>query len=95
MLAQINSMEAEYNEALSWEDPGPANPTGEPSTVPEIPWGEGIQLAGVIQLLKGRQTPLLMAESYGFRSQEELLHVQKYLKDHRAGSLNRLVASYK
>ena len=63
VLVQIDAMEAEYDEMLSWEDPGPANPTGEPSTGPETPWGEGIQLAGAIQLLKGRQTPSLMADS--------------------------------
>ena len=90
VLAQIDTMEEEYNEVLSWEDPGPANPTGEPSTVPETPWGEGIQLAGVIQLLKGRQTPSLMADSYGFQSQEELLCVQKYLKDHGGWQLEQV-----
>ena len=83
-------MEAEYNEVLSWKDPGPANPTGEPSTGPETLWGEAIQLAGAIQLLKGRQTPSLMADSYGFWSQEELLHVQNYLKDHRGWQLEQV-----
>ena len=66
MLAQINAMEDEYNEVLHWEDLGPANPEGEPSTVPETSWGEGIQLAGTIQPLKGRQISLMMADSYSF-----------------------------
>ena len=74
-------MEAEYDEVLHWEDPGPAVP-GEMFPAPETLWGEGIQLAGMVQQLKGRQTPSLMADSYGFQSQEELFQVQKYLKDH-------------
>ena len=82
-------MEAEYNEVLHWEAPGPAVP-GESSTAPNTPWGEGIQLADVIQLLKGRQTMSLMADSYGFQSQEELLHVQKYLKDHGGWQLEQV-----
>ena len=43
-------MEAEYDEVLCWEVPGPVEP-GESSMAPETPWGEGIQLAGVIQPL--------------------------------------------
>ena len=74
-------MEAEYDEVLHWEDPGLAVP-GEMFPAPETLWGEGIQLAGMVQQLKGRQTPSLMADSYGFQSQEELFQVQKYLKDH-------------
>ena len=74
-------MEVEYDEVLHWEALGPVVP-GESFTMPDTPWGKGIQLAGVIQLLKGRQTASLMVDSYGFQSQEELLHVQKYLKDH-------------
>ena len=73
-------MEAEYDEVLHWEVPGPVEP-GESSMAPETPWGEGIQLVGVIQPLRRKQTPSLMADSYGFQSQEELLRVQKYLKD--------------
>ena len=46
-------MEVEYNKVLHWEALGAAVP-GESSTVPDTPWGEGIQLASVIQLLKGR-----------------------------------------
>ena len=52
-------MEAEYNEVLHWESPGPAVP-GESSIAPDTPLGEGIQLAGIIQPLKGRQTTSLM-----------------------------------
>ena len=72
VLAQIDAMEAEYDEVLHWVDPGPAVP-GEAATLSETPWGEDIQLTGVIQPLKGRQTSSLMADSYGFQSQEELL----------------------
>ena len=63
-------MEAEYDEVLHWEVPRPVE-AGESSMAPETPWGEGIQLAGVIQPLGwGRkQIPSLMAGSYGFQSQ--------------------------
>ena len=81
-------MEAMYDEVLHWVDPGPV--PGEASTPSETPWGEGIQLAGVVQHLKGRQTSLLMADSYGFQSQEELLCVQKYLKDHGGWQLEQV-----
>ena len=83
-------MEAEYDEVLHWEDPSPAV-CGETSAAPETPWGEGIQLAGMVQQLKGRQTPSLMAHSYGFQSQEELFQVQKYLKDHGDWQLEQVI----
>ena len=82
-------MEAECDEVLQWVDPGPAVP-GEAATSSETPWWEGIQLAGVIQPLKGRQTSSLMADSYGFQSQEELLRVQKYLRDHGGWQLEQV-----
>ena len=82
-------MEAEYDEVLHWEVPGPVEP-GESSMAPETPWGEGTQLVGVIQPLRGKQTPSLMADSYGFQSQEELLRVQKYLKDHGGWQLKQV-----
>ena len=82
-------MEVEYDEVLHWKAPGPAVP-GESSTAPNTPWGEGIQLAGIVQLLKGRQTTSLMADSYGFQPQEELLCVQKYLKDHGGWQLKQV-----
>ena len=34
-------MEPEYEQLLSWEDPGPAVP-GEDATEPNKPWGDGI-----------------------------------------------------
>ena len=37
-----------------------------------------------------KQTPSLMAGSYGFQSQEELLRVQKYLKDHGVWQLKQV-----
>ena len=82
-------MEAEYNEVLHWEVPGPVEP-GESSMAPETPWGECIQLVGVIQPLRGKQTPSLVVDSYGFESQEELLRVQIYLKDHRGWQLKQV-----
>ena len=84
-------MEAEYDEVIHLVDPGPAVP-GEAAASSETSWGEGIQLAGVVQPLKGRQTSSLMVDSYGFLSQGELLRVQKYLKDH--GGLQLEQVSY-
>ena len=82
-------MEAEYDEVLHWVDPDAAGPD-EASGSADTLLGEGIFLAGVIQPLKGRQTASLMADSYGFQSQEELLQVQRYLKDHRGWQLEQV-----
>ena len=65
-------MEEEYDCPLSWVDPGPAVPSAAEGE-PDRPWGDGITVSGPSQPLKGRQTSSLMADSYGFRSQEELL----------------------
>ena len=65
-------MEPVYEEVLHWVDPSPAIP-GEASALPKTPWEEGIKLARAVQPLKGRLTSLLMVDSYGFQSQEELL----------------------
>ena len=81
-------MEPEYEQLLSWEDPGPAAP-GAAATEPDKPWDDGIMVSGPIQLLKGRQTSSLMADSYGFQSQE-LLRVLKYLKDHGGWQLEQV-----
>ena len=89
MLAQINAMEPEYEEVLHWVDPGPTVPS-EASQTFDTPWGEGIHLAGVVQPLKGKTTSSLMADSYGFQSQEELLRVQKYLKNHGGWQLEQV-----
>ena len=82
-------MEPEYEQLLSWEDPGPAVP-GEDATEPVKPWGDGITVSGPNQPLKRRQTPSLMADSYGFKSQEELMRVQKYCRDHRGWQLEQV-----
>ena len=36
--------------------------------------------------------PSLMADSYGFKSQEELMRVQKYCQDHRGWQLEQVTA---
>ena len=82
-------MEPEYEQLLSWEDPGPAVP-GVAATEPNKPWGDGITVSGPNQPLKGRQTPSLMADSYGFKSQEELLRVHKYCRDHGGWQLEQV-----
>ena len=74
-------MEPEYEQLLSWEDQGPAV-LGAAATEPNKPWGDGTTVSGPNQPLKGRQTASLMANSYEFRLQEELLRVQKYCRDH-------------
>ena len=89
ILARIDVMEPEYEQLLSWEDPGPAVP-GEDATEPDKPWGDGITVSRSNQPLKGRQTPSLMADSYGFKSQEELLRVQRYCWDHGGWQLEQV-----
>ena len=79
-------MEPEYDEKLVWVEPAPANPDDaarpRDQAADESPWGEGIKVYGDARPLKGRLTPSLMADGYGFGSQEELLRTQKYLCDH-------------
>ena len=82
-------MEPEYEQLLNWEDPGPAV-LGEDATEPDKPWGDGITVSGPNQPLKGRQMPSLMADSYGFKSQEELMRVQKYCRDHGGWQLEQV-----
>ena len=81
-------MEPEYEQLLQWEEPGPAG-SGE---APELdkPWGDGIVVYGPSQLLRGKQVPSLMADSYGFKSQEELLRVQKYCREHGGWQLEQV-----
>ena len=82
-------MEPEYKQLLSWEDPGLAVPDAA-ATEPNKPWADGITVSGPNQPLKGRQTVSLMANSCGFRSQEELLRVQKYCRDHGGWQLEQV-----
>ena len=82
-------MEPEYEQLLSWEDPGPAVPGAAAAELNKL-WGDGIVVTGPNQPLKGRQTASLVADSYGFRSQEELLRVQKYLKDYGRWQLEQI-----
>ena len=83
-------MEPEYEQLLQWEEPGPAGSGEAPE--PDKPWGDGIVVYGPSQLLRGKQVPSLMADSYSFKSQEELLRMQKYCHEQAAGSWSRLVA---
>ena len=82
-------MEPEYEQLLRWQDPGPAVP-GTAATEPDKPWGDGIMVSRPNQPLRGSQTTSLMADSYGFRSQEELLCVQKYCRDHGGWQLEQV-----
>ena len=81
-------MEPEYEQLLSWEDPGPAV-LGKDATEPDKPWGDGITVSGPNQPLKGRQMPSLMAYGNGFKSQEELMRVQRYCRDHGGWQLEQ------
>ena len=82
-------MEAEYEEVLSWVDPG-SDGASTSSLSSASPWGEGIHVFGAIQPLKGCQTANLMADSYGFTSIEELSRVQKYLHEHGGWQLEQV-----
>ena len=92
-------MEPEYDEKLVWVEPAPANPDDvahpRDQAADESPWGEGIQVCGTAQPLKGRLTASLMADGYGFGSQEELLRMQKYLRDHGNWQLEQVGNQHK
>ena len=89
ILSHIDSIEAEYEEVLSWVDPG-ADGAGASSSSSASPWGEGIHVFGAILPLKGCQTANLMADSYRFASIEELSRVQKYLHEHSGWQLEQV-----
>ena len=55
-------MEPEYEQLFQWEEPGPAG-SGEAAAEPDKPWGDGIVVYGLSQLLRGKQVPSLMADS--------------------------------
>ena len=82
-------MEVEYEEVLSWVDPGPGEAASSGTETPGS-WGEGIHLFGAPQPLKGHHTASLMADSYGFASTEELSRVQKYLHEHGGWQLEQV-----
>ena len=82
-------MEVEYEEVLSWVDPGPEEVASSGTETPG-PWGEGIHLFGALQPLKGHHTTSLMADIYGFASTEELSRVQKYLHEHSRWQLEQV-----
>ena len=81
-------MEPEYEQLLQWEEPGPAGLGEAPE--PDKPWGDGIVVYGPSQLLRGKQVPSLMVDSYGFKSQEELLRMQKYCREHGGWQLEQV-----
>ena len=83
-------MEAEYDQPLAYVDPGPAVPGAEPTGDPTQPWVDGIVVWGTPQLQRCRQTPSLMADSYGFRGEEEWGRVQRYLKSHGGWQLEQV-----
>ena len=82
-------MEAEYEEMLSWVDPG-ADGASTSSSSTASPWSEEIHVFGPIQPLKGHQTANLMADSYRFFSMEELSRVQKCLHEHDRWQLEQV-----
>ena len=91
VLARIEAMEVEYDQPLAYVDPGPAVPGAEPTGDPTQPWGgDGIVVWGASQLQRCQQTPSLMADSYGFRGEEEWGRVQQYLKSHGGWQLEQV-----
>ena len=90
VLARIQVMEDEYDVPMAYVDPGPAIPGAAHTSNPDKPWGEGITVVDPTQPLKGRITPSLMADSYGFRGEEEWIRVQKYLKSHGGWQLEQV-----
>ena len=83
-------MEDEYDQPMTYVDPGPALPGAASTGDPSQPWGDGIVVVGTAQPQKGKQTPSLMADSYGFRGEEEWSRVQRYLKTHGGWQLEQV-----
>ena len=77
-------MEPKYEQLLHWEDPGPSV-LSEDATEPDKPWGDGPS-----QPLNGKQVPSLMMDSYSFKSQEELMRVQRYCWEHGGWQLEQV-----
>ena len=50
-------------------------------------------MGGPAQPMKGRLTPSLMADSYGFRGEEEWICVQEYLMSHGGWQLEQVGAT--
>ena len=90
VLARIEAMEVEYDQPLAYVDPGPAVSGAELTGDPTQPWGDGIVVWGTSQLQRFRQTPSLMADSYGFCGEEEWGRVQQYLKSHGGWQLEQV-----
>ena len=90
ILACIQVMEVEYDVPMAYVDPGPAIPGAAPTSDPDKPRREGITVVGPAQPLKGKITPSLMADSYGFRGEEDWIRVQKYLKAHGGWQLEQV-----
>ena len=82
-------MEPEYEQLLHWEDPELAV-SGKDAAEPDKPWGDGITVYGPSQPLKGKQVLSLMADIYGFKSQEELMRVQRYCWEHGGWQLEQV-----
>ena len=80
----------EYDQPLAYVDLGPAMPVAELTGDPTKPWGNGIVVWGASQLQRCQQTPSLMADSYGFRGEEEWGRVQQYLKSHGGWQLEQV-----
>ena len=72
-------------------DPGPTVP-GKASAPSETPWEEGIQLAGVVQHIKGRKTSSLMADSTDSSLRKSCYVYKNISRTMEAGSLNQSVA---
>ena len=90
VLACIQAMEEEYDVPMAYVDPGPAIPGAAPTSNLDKPWGGRHYYGWSCSTLKGRITPSLMADSYGFRGEEEWIRVQKYLKAHGGWQLEQV-----
>ena len=88
-------MEPEYDEKLVWVEPAPANPDDaarpRDQAADESPWGEGIKVDGDSRPLKGRLTPSLMADGYGFGPRKNSYGCRSIYVTMGTGSWSRLV----
>ena len=94
ILAKIDLMEPEYNTPMAFDDAQiPSTPVAVGQNIGE--WGYGI---GVFSVACGHahehETPSLLADMCGFKSEEEMDDTKAYLQSHRGYQLEQVGADF-
>ena len=92
ILKKIDLMEGEYDLPMRFDEmliPDPPAAAGQP--IGE--WGYGVAIFGAAWgHCRARETPSLMADMYGFASEEEMSDTKAYLQSHRNYQLEHVSA---